>query len=141
MHTVNTDGPERARLTQANDIDSTDEESHHASSQPPGQRLLHSSAQGGQPLTPLKSPSPLLISGLYGYGFGIGLAALWDRSDVWSIPTGVVWLSIATACIYRGIQDAPKNEGQIDKPYIVKNGAMIALCAVSACVVNWENFC
>ena len=135
---------ERARLTQVSDKDSIDEESQLSSSQPPRQNLLHSSVQDQPHSTPLEKYDPLFMSGLYGYCFGLGLAAITtrgDRSDGWTIAAGVIWSSMAGACSYFKLRETPRIEGRIDKSYVAKNVSMISLCAASACIVNWQNFC
>ena len=143
MDTVKTYYSEKVFLTRAIYEDDTDEESQRVASQPPTENLLHSLVQDRPRLTPLENQSPLFISGLYGYGLGLGLAALGqqERRDGWTIGVGVIWSSIAGVCSYFRFRDAPRNEGQIDRSYIVKHASIIGLCAASACIANWQNFC
>lgn len=124
------------RLTHAVNEDFIDAESPL-----PNQNLLHSLVHGRPRLTPLEEQTPQFMSGIYGYCAGFALAALEDHRDGWTTGTGVALSLMAGIYALRMARDLPRNEGRIDTSSIAKHAAMFGLCAASACIINWRNFC
>ena len=134
-------GQEKVCLTQPTHEGDIDEESQDPQFPPPDQNLLHSLVQDRPHLAPSQNLTPLFMSGVYGVGFGIGAAAFGDHRDGWMVGTGIVLSLISGRYTFNLLRDARSNDNQFDRSYVLKHIAMFSLCAVSACIVNWKNFC